>query len=1266
MGGFVALALKLVDIVNDILSVLGLFKLFPGIRLIKDCHPRSKVIEDPGLVMGDRASEKDGFNEKNYLKREDIDTVLEVNFSGPSPKDREHNIVVITGRHSSGKSRVVWEFIRSEVGAQFKDVYVPRLSTDGDKQDDKNAKKDDLRQEMARIKPTTLVVFDDLDNLLDMGYRNLTPESLLEILARINDRDQACIITLSNTMPNFKEVIDLLNSDSALGRNKTKRFLFLEIEDIKKGDETFLWCTANLPINRYSKVIGGYIPQLTRYTDVNIQRVVNEPAVVLFLASFIILKKFRNRFRVIEERIMLLYRTIRTKDLLEDLPADPDPERIRVLFDIGMLRRCSNGIEVEVDDDSLFDSFVFYCVTHGKSNSTSDKVIRKYLAESLTAERNQVIRLVEAEHGEDPAIYSRILTRSRYPELRSASTNWFIKKFFEYSKDDRGNLIPTSLKPEYASDYSRIAEIEFASSIIVGRAFDPIDSCNSFLDAGIKPNITLVNELVRASMDHKMPQEREEIKEYALSLKSDNEIEDDLYFCQVMEASEPDFDEERIKLALDLYDDSYETYTNPSTRDDEQLDNLENTMFCYRSRLVEKADSRERIVQYFSLLREYPELKPEKKAVRKLVFKISSKAGTAADPLLLLLAEELMAGTPSIIEEEVCNTGLLNIIDKCQDAQSGIDIYDRIAPTIESTMHPAFTLDYKMKEKFLNVMAIRLASKMKRLSLDDIQYKRILAILKERTQSAYQNNDFGVANKLYNIVLNNQPFHPVNNALDNLVGLYRDESWLSGKRDIDNLNSAFQNAIEPYKENLKKKRHSNGFVKKDDRCKRLQQIAFLFDALRKEGQIQADDRFKLFMFSIIEIIKFIDGSFPTNDIHDRIEFDDNVERLNETSLKRYERLWCQVIRLSDNPVIPVKAAEICLKLAKKDDYQMDTINHLMTAYCDSFPNNEDLKRILQALETMTFDAIPHSIHDYCHYLAFDIKTGSLQNEEQVITFIDRAWTRLQHINLPLREAEKADLLCAAINIRSFDLQQAIDIVNFAIEYDRRYRYRPTPILTLDVIIELTKKFRKEESDRNENPERWAANKDILIVYAEQIQDIIYSLDTVSYPDKDFVFGLIKNPIDGPLSDKYGRKDFIRIPMESDIPDIRRTALLKRIDENGRARCSKFEAVSFLYQELYYANSVILRDCRQREERLGNIGDYLDYILLILESMQAAGTTLDLTSVNEDRFLSVFRRTTRWMYYDNFFEGYLLGGYVPEDLVERWRITAADYGFAIRG
>ena len=1269
---------SILSLIYESLSIIGALKtaqdifvwLF-GPRVIPDCHTRDKVIEDPGLVMGDRALESVGFSEQ-YLNRPELDGALEDFFRDTNPKTRKQNIVLITGRHASGKSRIIWEFIRSDVGKQFKTIYIPRIANENDSpMKRKSVEKVDLKQEIARLPKSTLVVFDDIDTLLDIKYRNLTLESLQEILAMINGRNMACLITMSKSVLHFDQYKGLISGDNSLGQNKRKKVKILEIPDIEYGDETHLWCTANLPVKRYAKVIGGYIRLLNRYADVNVHRIVSEPSAVLYLVSFIIMKKYRNRFRVLSSRISRLYQVIREKDGLDNLPAVPDEQRISILFSSGMLLKSGrNRNEIEVDDEFLFDSFGSYCTDGGKGNDTSDVIIRTYMGDSQTAEWAQVVRLLEMEGGNDPVIYARVIARTRYPEMRTAVTNWFIKKFFNFtSYEDSEDLVPNQLKPEYASS-PNLPEIVRAASLIVGRDQDPIGRCEDFMDAGLEPDIITVNELFRASMNHMTAQGRNEIRAYALDLKQQYELEDDLYFCQVMEVTDPGFDEERLIRAEEIYWKEYDFYSDPSTKDEEQLENLYNSMDAYCARLAMKAVSEQLVNEYFDLLQRHSAsgIYLKKGAVRKLIYNISDKAGAMKASVFLLLARKLVEASRNCVREEVCHTGLLNIIEKSPDAKLCLDIYEAVAPSIEATLNPAFTKEFKSKEKFLNLMAMHMAYKMKHLSLDSIEYTRIQEVMKDRILAACQNGDAGAAQKLYNASLNNQPLRPLDKALDHLVAMFKDEGWLAVRRDIHNLNSAFQNAIEPYKEESLRRLKRQGLNEKD-LCDRLSHVARLFDGLRKEEGIPADDRFKVLMFGVILQIKYLDPKFQTEDIRNRIEFDSSVERVSGESLKKHERLWCQALRLADTPELPTKIAQECLHLAGKGEYLMDTINHLMSFWEQSkekgrLKDDNQLKEVLIELEGKTFHTIPHTIHDYCHYLSFDIETGVLENERDVEAFIDDAWTRLQYLDLSLREP-KADLLCTAINIKRFNLQQAIDIVNYGIEYNRTSRYRPTPILTQDVIFELVKKFRWEETALNDDRSRWSANKNTLYDYATQIQNIIYTMDWIVYPDKDTVFNRVKNPIDGPLRAKYGRKTATLIPIESGDDHIRRTVLKKRVDESGVLRCNTYEVMSFLYGELFKVNRCIIDDCRRPNSRVSEVSDYIEYILFVLESAKAEEIKKNIATLNTERYLDVFETKPECPKYNNFFEGYLLGGYVPDNLVDRWKAAAVFYQFHIK-
>lgn len=1192
-------------------------------------YSRSKVMECPTLIMGDRGKPDNGFRQELYLRR-DVDFMLQDNFRKNGQKERKHNIVLITGRPTSGKSRVVWEFLCSEAGSPYKSVFIPNES----------ANDEELKKELFRLSLPTLIVFDDIDLLWDT--QSISASSLLEILSGINDRGQSCIITLSHTTPCYNELYNLITNDNALGRQKTKSVLKLEIEDIQREDETYYWCTANFALGNYSKVIGGYILELSRHFEININSFLSEPAALLYLTAFIILQRFRNRQYVEVNRINLLYQTIREKEHLSDLPEEPDSGNTKILFDTGILNcRNRNGSIVNViDDESLYEAFTDFCVSsRGSGRSTVSTIINHYLSDTKAAENNQIFRLLEMNHGEDPTIYSRIITRSHYQEHQNNVTEWFIKKFFD--NHDSG----IKLKPNVSSDPR---EICFTASIIIGRASDPIRRCQEFVDAGITPDINIVDELIRSSLLHKTPSEKKSIIQYALELKATRQLTENMYYFKVLESSQSEYDRNRLSNAIALYRREIEN----NNLEQEEAENLQASFDGYCQVMTLKADSQERMNQYFQLIRDYPELVLERAALKKLVYKIAGKAGAASSALFQQLADAILECDADIIDEETQNIGLISIMRKCPDISVGLRIYDSIFSRLQETMQIEMRNDYQRKDKLLNIMSFRLANKMRFLNLSDPTYARIQNILKERLHSACVNNDFGVAQKIFNIILNNQPRIPVDKATDNIIKLYNDENLLAGKRNIDNLNSAFHCALEANKDDLTKDRN--------ERCKSLMNLAFTFDKIRTEAGLAADGRYKVFLFKILETIQYIDidKTIPVDQLLQLIDFQPGIEDVSEESLRKEEILWGQVILMTDDVELLKRIAGTCLTLVQNRSIVLRNIlNHLYSAFCNRFQNNRELEQLLQELENRTYKSVMHDIYDYLHYLKFDIQTGKLRSIKDVEKRIDEAWTKLQHTNSPLR-MPRADLICSTISLYSF--KEAIDLVCFAIDYDRNRRYRATPILSLDILTELIKRFKTEvEENRSED------NRDLFFGYAKEIQNIIYSMDSIEdgFKDKNFTFRHIKNPVDKPLERIYGhRRDFTRIPVESDNQDIRRTAFLKRVDEDGIAHCSAYEIECFLYQELHFANSCIFQDIRKNTK--GSIDDFIEYILFAIESSIAAGMNLNFKKMNQERFCSKFARQSRWQSYDNFFEGYLYERYVPENLSDRWREVSEKCGLSI--
>ena len=462
--------LKSLDIIN---KVKKFFKQRNNIFL------RQTVINNPSIIMGNRGEIKEGFMRNVYLYRDNIDGSISYAFSKNGNNERNNNIIVVIGQHASGKSRAVWQFIQSDAAKEFKKIYRPNQSIGIV----------ELKNRINNLRSNTLVVFDDIDFL--WGTKILTYDSLLEILSIINEKKIACIITLTNSVQAFHEIIKTIEDDNALGNQKSKKILIVEIEDIEKDDDCFLWCTDNLPSTKYSKVIGGYIPIQSRHADQSLKAILDNDIAVVYMTSFVILKKFRNRNKVSIERISLLYKSIRNNDELK-IPETPNQEQIQILFDTGMLRLINKANDLEVDDLGLYEYFLEYCITNNKKGT-----LVKYLSDSMISEKEQIARLIES-YQDDPIIYSRIITRCNYPEHRDDASKMFIKRFFECSFEEHNvfSIYPQSIKPQYSSSPDIVDGIIYTTGIIVGRAEDSINCCQAFLKSGVKPDIRIVNGLI--------------------------------------------------------------------------------------------------------------------------------------------------------------------------------------------------------------------------------------------------------------------------------------------------------------------------------------------------------------------------------------------------------------------------------------------------------------------------------------------------------------------------------------------------------------------------------------------------------------------------------------------------------------------------------------------------------------------------------------------------------------------------------------------------
>ena len=1202
----------------------------------------SEIIKEPVVVMKDRGRKEYGFQENVYCPRE-VDMYLNEIYK--TDYDRDHNIVVITGRRLSGKSRAVWQFLRYYGDKLFKNVFIPNVSSD----------LDHLKARISKLPLSTLIFFDDIDGFWYQHVASDFKSHFISILSEINNRGLACLITVSNDITNYNDIAYLFNTDYSLGQNRNKRIVIVKIDDIQKDDEIFNWCTSNLSNNTYSKVIGGYIKLLTEHTVAYFEEINKDNEVVVFLTAFVILKKYRNKKRVMLERIYPMYEAIRNTIAQNgdtEIPETLNIDKIKkTLFKQGMLRLLNKTEEIVVDDEQLYESFLDYCTNHHNSNT----IIRTFLSGTRSSELNQMTCLRNVGKEKDPAVYSRMITRSLYPGHGDKVINWFIEDFFDYKKSDDNNwkYIPINIKEKWKQS-SELPTILHVVGVIVGRDANPIEACRIFLEAGITPKNHLISELIRSSQTSRTAKDKKRIIDYALELKSKYNIEDDLSFLDMMEFSESLYDEKRIEKAIRIYNQSVDLTEDERENRDAIFNN-----FCYR--LVLKADSRDKIETYFSYLSKYKELYLNNSALKQLISHIKEKSGSASSPLFLLLSNKLIDNTPLKVREEVRNIGINYIIQNCPDSTVCLEIYNNLCPKIEDEEIKVVTLMEKQKKrKWLNILTVTLAKKMTSLSYEDELYNQIQSILSERLKETYRYEDYGAAEKLLNVIFYNQPHKPISKVTANLKNLFFDEHLSVATRNLDNLKCILQNAIEAY-------RHAND---KDiiKHCRELIDLAKSVDEIRENAHMTSDNQYKLSLFQIIEDIKYLDekGEINTDDVRKLIGFDEEIYKINPVSLQQDRILWAQVIRLTDNKDILEKIGEVCLDLAtKKEVFLLDIINHLLSAFCDRFSYDEKLEGILRRLVDESSDSIKLSVFEYNHFLAFDLMTKEL-NIDEIKDRLTEAWDNLLFDHSPLRIPERADLLCMVIGLDNISFQQALEIVKFVID-NKRCRYVKTSVISLDTILEIVKKFSYEEARLNEAPENVDGNKEVLLKYAEEIQDLIYKMDSVDYSNtnKDFIFKKIKNPIDAPLREKYKRKEFTRIPLESDDIEMRRNSFFNRVDDNGVAHCSQFEFEGFISQELYYLNRLLFPYINNKVSEPCNVSDSIDIILQAIESANITGKQLkNIVKINEDRFIKDFKKYPSWIGYHNFFEGYLKEGLVPEYSREEWIKAAFSCGFQV--
>lgn len=1177
----------------------------------------NQVSEDPCIIMGDRGNPENGFREEVYFER-DIDGELREHLLGAK---RTTNIVIITGRYTNGKSRAIQQFIFRE-RKSFDRIFKPNPA--GEFQD--------LMTEVDRLPQGTLIVLDDINEYWARSNNgSFSLESVIALFAAVNDRNLPCIATISNGAPDYREFYDKVkDNDEAKGRHKEKSLLFVEIEDIRENDEIFMRCTSNFRNNVYAKAVGGYIPELTRHVEVNLNHILDQPEASIFLAAFLILNKFRKQQCTLLEKVNRMYEVIVRTEKVQDVCSPPNSlydHSLDILFSTGFLLQNEGRRLLQIDDTSLYRAFRNRCAQRNLKNP----LLLKYLSGTKEAELNQICRLVEMD-GEDPEYYARAITKCSYFANIEKVTHWIFKKFFDEN--------PLQVKAVYLSRPETLDKLCATLGMVIGRSKNPIPLCEKILASGITPDICLVSELLRAANTNQPPQEKHQIIEYALALKERYRLNEDMYFLHMMEACDTGYDTERARKVADIYRDSPRTAY------------LEKGFQRYCKLLAQKADSADRMDEYFQILRDVPTLSVNPRIVNALVYRINGRKGAAATSLFKKLADHLLSDdAPEQIDIHSWNSGILSILRLCKDVRTALDIYHQAASVIQESMD-SHSDSYLEDVKVLSIMALYLARLLQKVPFASPEYLDISRILEECIQDAWyreqdhlHRTDPLAAGKFFNALLNNQPASP--DSLDGLFDLYGDKTVFPGDRDINTFNSMAETAIRSLPA-LSERNERNTVQMRSGRCKDLENLALRLDQLRKDGGLSADGRYYLFLFRIMDNIQHTDSHFDTTVVRNLID---------DQAIEKNEILKSQEVKLTGDRNLVHRRADECERKLKQGIIQMDLINHLLGKFCDDFHEDKALRNKLDRLVANTKDEIQHSVHDYQHYLEYLLATENLSLDE-IIDGLYEAWKALQRSGFPLRE-KNGDILCTVIKAPEINMEEAIYLVDAAIEYDRLYRSQDMSLFHFDTLAVLASKYRRES--------RYIADKKELSRYADEIQRIVDSLTEIGYEDELITSKRLIIPVKEVIEKKQFWHKRIRIPFESTSMSVRHNALLTRIaveDENdgNSVYCSDYELKAFVNQELFAIRQEVSKDLNHWKTADRNvIEECLEYLLLALRWIRDVYDPeleggIDLQKINEDKYLKAFMEKdppSRFLQYDNFFQGYLGEGYVPEDLREEW-------------
>ena len=1169
------------------------------ISLSKVRYTPSKVT--PYSVMGDRGKKEYGFNKDLYCRCEERTVDGNLN--------QDYKIAVLFGGVGSGKSRAIYEYIKTKGQDKFQYIYI--IS---------NAETLKIvREGISLSRKNSLIVIDDVHKFYPDQKENL--QKLFESVYKSKYLTAIVTIATENNMGlvvNNMDFFSYLKKLDVVLKRAGEGIKKIEIDEIKRNDEVHRWCLENLRKTSFSPVIGTYIKPLESQISKKTEELFkNEDAVDVLVAYTTIIKFRKDKGQYIRS-VFLMYIAQRAYNTTKTLKNFSDG--LKALGELGYIKppkdiklQCFDHRRVKYDEAlsnitplieknqinwgtmdekiQINDSYLYYTFLAQaslgdklKTNTTED-----YLLYGKDCEIRQVEALIRIDKN-NPEYYGRAVTKATYTDEVISLVK---HRMFEHLFIQHGDtyLVDKSI----INNEEKEDNLATLIAVIIGRSKhkkveDYQKEIDEYFAMGVVPTINTVGELFRIALyNYNL---KDQMQEYVDLLMKKHNIAPSVYYYQRIEELNYGFNAENIRKACLLRQEGLE--------DIKSFD-----VFC--NAIILKAKTLESLDALFgSVLTTVDNTVPytitfKKNSLLSLMDNFKNTHERSKSDLIIYLLKKLCASPQRIALEEssACPTDEINsnlqslfiaAIAKCDKFDKAKQVYD-IGLDILNVR--------ETNEKYKRISAMCLFEKIKSIN-DFLICNEIFLSLKDEEAT-----DADL--KLFNKLLDNAPTYELASELFTSAGT------INNKCDIYTINALL---------NVAKKEFKNYDVEKWAR------EALKVEEYRAAKGILYDAHYFSRFYDIANI--FIQDNKQQSSLFEEVKqvISKNKKEINNTVLE------AQKIKISTTEAeVLQKAKRVLEDMQKEIVVESDICSHLIKK-AEEFNSPEMLEVINEIIENESKINRP-KVHYYCNRFKHQLLNGKYNKDETydlelIKSDIENSLLHLLRIGENLYE-NNSDVFFSVMTFLDFDA--AKDLVLFAKEISKKYsyNYKFEKLFRSDLIICLTTRIAVDDSSMSK---KQVGEIQLLINNNPTLKFNGYQRRTISAVAKKSRF-------------------FIYYPLTNPNKTVRYHYWDNEMEEGRIHNAFENDIQTFIKLDVYDIACNL-----NRQEKLGDTR-----IIQALEVLSEKTDRLE-PFVNKDGFLTNRFRSQEAVQFNHFFEAFwYLYAFKPEHK-KKWKNLAAHYGYMI--